>query len=75
MIKGSLCISSTTVLGLVAFMHNALVLINNHTLYQAVLGREPHLLPPLEGGYHGYLDVNGQHDLARTGEIAAVAIT
>ena len=49
-IKESLCISFTTVLGLVTFMHNALVCINNHTPYQGLLGRQPSLLPLLEGG-------------------------
>ena len=73
-IKESLCISFSTVLGLVTFMHNALVCINNHTPYQALLGRQPHLLPPLEGGYHGDLDVKGQNNLARVREIAAVSI-
>ena len=41
-IKESLCVSSTSVLGLVAFKHNALVPINDHTPYQALFGRQPH---------------------------------
>ena len=56
---------------------SALVRINNHTPYQALLGCQPHLLPPLEGGYYGDLDVKGgggQHDLARVREIAAISI-
>ena len=52
-IKESLCVSFGIVLGFVTFMHNALVCINNHTPYQALLGRQPNLLPPLEGGYYG----------------------
>ena len=74
-LKESLCVSFTTVLGLVTFMHNALTCINNHTPYNALLGRQPHLLPPLEGGYFGSeLSVRGQNRLARVREIAAIAI-
>ena len=72
--KESLHISFNTVLGLVIFMHNALVCINNNILYQVLQGRWPHRLPPLEGGYHGDLNVNGQHNLASVREIAAGAI-
>ena len=72
-IKESRCISFTTVLGLVTFMRNAFVCINNRTPCQALLGRQPSLLPPLEGGYYGDLDVKGQNDLARVREIAAIA--
>ena len=49
-IKEASCISFATVLGLDTSMHNALVPINAHTPYQALLGRQPHLLPPLGGG-------------------------
>ena len=73
-IEESLCISFHTVLGLFTFMRNAFVCINNHTPYQVLLGRQPHLLPPLEGGYYGDLDVTGQHNLARVKEIAAISI-
>ena len=52
-------------------MHNALVCINNHTPYQALLGRQSHLLPSLKGGCYGNLDVKGQNNLARVSEIAA----
>ena len=44
--KESLCVSFNVVLGLVTSMHNALVSINNYTPYQALLGRQPALLPP-----------------------------
>ena len=54
-------------------MHNALVSSNNHTFDQALLGRQFHLLPPLEGGYNGDLDIKGQHNLAHVREIVAVA--
>ena len=53
-------------------MHLELVCINNHTPHQALSGRQPHLLPPLEGGYYGDLDVKGQNDLARVREIVAI---
>ena len=55
-------------------MNNALRFINAHTPYQASLGRQPHLLPLLEGGHHGDHDVTGQNNIARVGEIAGVAI-
>ena len=73
-LKESLVASFATVLGLATFMHNAWTSTNNHTPYQALLGRQPHLLPPLEGGYYGDLGVKGQDDFARVREIAAVAI-
>ena len=60
--KEILVASSVTVSGLVTFMHDALASINNHTPYQALLGRQPHLLPPLEGGYYGDLGVKGQNN-------------
>ena len=55
-------------------MHNALVLINNHTPYQALPGRQPHRLPPFEKGYHLHLDTKGQSNIARVREIVAIAI-
>ena len=73
-LKESLCASFVTVFGLVTFMHNALTSINNHIPYQALLGRQPHLLPQLGGGYFGGLDVRGQNNLAMVREIVAVAI-
>ena len=73
-VKESLAVSSVIVLGLVAIVHNALASINNHIPYQALLGRQPHLLPPLEGGYFGGLDVRRQNNLAGVREVAAVAI-
>ena len=73
-LKESLCVSFVILLGLITFMHNALTSINNHTPYQALLGRQPHLLPPLEGWYFGDLDVRGRNNLARVRETAAVVI-
>ena len=54
-------------------MHNVPVPVNNHIPYQALPGRQPHLLPPLEGGHHGDLDVKSHGNLARVREIAAIA--
>ena len=51
-INETFCISSNIALGLVTFMHNALVFVNNRIPYQALLDRHPQLLPPFEGGYH-----------------------
>ena len=56
-IKGSLCTCFSTVSGLVAHMHAAFVSISDHIAYQLLLGLQPHVLPPLEGGYHGDFDV------------------
>ena len=72
-IKESLCINVAIALGLATVMHNAPTCINNHTQYQALLGRHPICYPHLEGGYFGDLDVRGQNDLARVREIAALA--
>lgn len=55
-------------------MHNASVYISNRIPYQVLLGRQQHFVPPLGGGYHRNLNVNGQDNLARVREIAAVAI-
>lgn len=74
-IKELLCISSTAALGLAIYMHNAIICSNNNTSYQALVGRRPHLLPPLEGGYHGDLDAKGQIHIHRVREIVSVAIT
>lgn len=49
-IKESFCVSSNTASGLVTFMKNVLVSINNRTPYQAFSRRQPHLPPFLEGG-------------------------
>ena len=48
--------------------------INGRTPCQALLGRQPHLLAPFEGGYFGDFDVNGQNNLARVRDIAVVSI-
>lgn len=54
-------------------MHNASVCASNRSPYHALFGRQPHLLPPLEGGYHGDLDIKGQNNIVRVREIAAIA--
>lgn len=73
-IKDSLVVSFVTAQGFVTFIHNALISINNDTPYQALLGRQSHFLPPVEGGYHGGLDQRGQNNLVSVREIVAVAI-
>ena len=47
------------VLATVTFMKNAITVINGATPYQAVLGRQPTILPPLEGGYQGEVSQEG----------------
>ena len=42
----------TVVLAQVTFMKNALTTIHESTAYHALLGRQPALLPPLEGTQH-----------------------
>ena len=70
----------TVVLAQVTFMKNALTTINESTAYHALLGRQPALLPPLEGGYTASLqdDLSGRGDLyrhqARIREITAGSI-
>ena len=70
--KESTAASSSTVLAIVAFMHNTLTCINGCTPCQALLGGQPHILPPLEGGYCGDLDTRGQHNITRIPELAAI---
>ena len=55
------------------FIHDALVSINNRALYQALIGRQLQLFPPLYSGYHVELDVKGQIDIAPVRETAAIA--
>ena len=50
------------VLSVVVFMKNALTVINTSTPYQALLGRQPAMLPPMEGGHLGQVT-----DIARPG--------
>ena len=66
-------------LQMVFFMHDSLTVINNSTPYQALLGRQPAMLHPLEGGHSGQvesqsrLETNTRHH-ARVREIAAMNI-
>ena len=72
-IKESLCVRFSTVFGLVTFMHFVSISISNRTPHQTFPGRRPILLPPFEGGYHGYLGAAGQNNLVRVRETVAVA--
>ena len=47
--KEDCIVSLGTVLAIVTFMHNALIVIHNATPYQALYGRQPAILLPLEG--------------------------
>lgn len=61
----NLVAACNSALALVTFMHHALTCINGRTPYQALFGRQPHILPPLEGRYHGDLDAQGQNNIVR----------
>ena len=60
----------------VTFMKNSLTVIGNSTPYQGVLGRQPAMLPPLEGGHLGQVnslarvETNSRFE-ARVREVAA----
>ena len=79
LVKEALNVPFEQALATVIFMKNALTVINSSTPYQAVFGRQPALLPPMEGGHLGQVrsdarvDTNSRHD-ARVREIAAVNI-
>ena len=67
------------VLAIVTFMKNALTNINGSTPYQGILGRQPSMLPPLEGGHCGqYVDQarpgSCAKSEARIRELAAINI-
>lgn len=74
MINESRCVCIGIAFAQVTLMYDAFISINNFTPYQAVLGRHPNLLPPLECGSFGDLDVSGQNNLARIREIIATSI-
>ena len=77
MINEGLTAPFAQVLAITTFAKNALTVINESTPYQAVLGRQPRILPPLEGGYQLQMDDSpardGSHvrNQARIREIAA----
>ena len=52
MIKEGMEVPFPQVLAIVTFTKHALALVNNSTPYQALLVRQPTLLPPLEGGHN-----------------------
>ena len=71
-LKESLVCSFKCVLAIVTFMHNSLIVIHDSSPYNALYGRQPAMLPPLEGGYireedHDgrvrRIDATGMHDL------------
>ena len=79
MVKEGIVMVFAIVLSIVTFMKNALTVVNTSTPYQALFGRQPALLPPLEGGYNGSIvDQARPHTDARSQsrvrEIAAANI-
>ncbi len=80
MIKEGIKAPFEQILATATFMKNALTSVNGSTPYQAVLGRQPAMLPPLEGGYLGQIDDShsragtNARQQARVREIAACAI-
>ena len=79
MIKEGIVMAFSVILAIVTFMKNALTVVNTSTPYQALLGRQPAMLPPLEGGYNGcVVDQARPHSDARSQsrvrEIAAANI-
>jgi len=76
--EGSRC-TFVYALAIVLFMKNSLTVINNHTPYQGLLGRQPAMLPPIEGGHGGQVASHaraetGMRDEARVREIEAGSI-
>ena len=56
LIKEGITIPFEQVLAIVVFVKNAITVVGNATPYQALFGRQPTLLPPVEGGSSGQLD-------------------
>ena len=64
------------VLATVFFMKNSLTVVNSSNSYQALFGRQPAMLPPLEGGHNGQVDSQARletnaHNNARVRKIVA----
>ena len=80
MIKEGINVPFEQTLAITEFMKNSLTVITDSTPYQALFGRQPAMLPPLEGGSSGQLEDNRltrgtlSRHYARTREIAAVKI-
>ena len=78
LIKEELLIPFVQLLAIVIFMKNAMTVINTSTPYQAVLGRQPAMLPPIEGGHNAEFDdklqsqLSSQRHHARVREVAAI---
>ena len=79
LIKEALLACFETVLAIVTFMKNALTNINGSTPYNGVLGRQPAMLPPMEGGHGGQIvdqsrpETSAKNE-ARIRELAAINI-
>ena len=78
LVTEGLAVPFEQVLSSCVFMHNSLTVINNTTPYQALLGRQPAMLPPFEGGHSGEVDsqarseTNTRHH-ARVREVTAMS--
>ena len=79
LIKEQVVCTFEQVLAICTFAKNALTTINGSTPYQALYGRQPCMLPPLEGGHLGEVaslarkETNARSE-ARVREIAAMNI-
>lgn len=75
----SLVTTSSHALAILTFMKNSVTVVNKHTPYQALLGRQPAILAPLECGHIGQVDsqsrleTNSKHE-ARIRYITACGI-
>ena len=58
MIKEGIDVPFEQTLAITDFMKNALTVVNEATPYQGLFGRQPTLLPALEGGSSGQLEDN-----------------
>ena len=56
MIQEDLFLPFIQVLALVLFVKNSLSVVNRVTPYLAAFGRQPPMLPPIEGGFLGEID-------------------
>ena len=79
LLKEGLVVPFEHALAIVFFMHNSLTVINNSTPYQALFGRQPAMLSPLEGGHSQQVESLSRADThtrhhARVREIAAMNI-
>ena len=79
LVKEGVTVPFEQALHTVTFMKNSLTVINGSTPYQALIGRQPAMLPPMEGGHTGQVQsmargaTQVRHE-ARVREVAAMNI-